>query len=181
MKIIIAPLLLAFTAHLLLAETSTKETLMILDAEWENAVLETNLDIFEQCLHPDFVWIHNHANSTQIGKEAFLERARKKVKNARAKTPNLVLPKGNKLGPLVGSARTQHNVKILLEGNTAVIYGYTFKDYSNYRMKTRNEPERRVYYNFMRTYVRKDGHWQLLSNHTMQIPSDEMQEILAKT
>lgn len=155
------------------ADVSTEELIKSIDSKWERILLNSDLEALKEAIHPEFVWIHNHVTSIEEGKAAIVDKFEKKILSTKEKFPEIDFPDGMILGPQEGAARTQRDVKVVVSGNTALIYGYTDKDLSNYTMKTKGIKERRVVYNFMRTYVQENGEWLLIGNHTMQIPQDD--------
>lgn len=125
----------------------TKEQLIELDLAWEKALLESNVDFLENLLAEDFVWVHNHASLVD-GKTDAVERA------TRIQAGQADNTKG----------RASRDQQVVILGNTGVVSGYTVVD----------RPPSPVTYHFMRTYVKVDGKYKLLANHTMAVPDEEM-------
>lgn len=128
-----------------------QESLRQLDLAWEEANLHPNPDFLKQLLAEDFIWIHNH-NSMTDSKTTVVERAQKALQN---KNPN---PNS------ITRSRESREVTVILSGSTAIVTGITVVD---------RGPSPTTYH-FMRTYVWKDGNSQLLANHTMAIPDEEL-------
>lgn len=124
------------------------ENLKELDAKWENALLEINLDFIKKNVSEKFIWIHNHSNRID-SKESLLKSNQKFVKS---NTKN-------------SKSRIQKNVKVIISGNTGIVTGYTDVIRINSTTLTT--------YNFMRTYTEIDGKCYLIANHTMVIPKKE--------
>ncbi len=119
------------------------ESLKKLDATWEKALLELNLDFLETTLSEDFIWVHTHAVKTDDRNTLLAE-----VKNNLSSTINNT------------RSRISRDVKVIISGTTGVVTGFTTVD---------RGPSPTTY-NFMRTYVQSEGKCYLLANHTMAIP-----------
>lgn len=126
----------------------TSDSLKKLDASWEKALLEMNLDFLETTLSENFIWIHNHASQID-SKESLLMSGQKLVKS---NTRN-------------SKSRIQKDVKVIISGNTGIVTGFT--------EVVRIDGTTRTTYNFMRTYSEIDGKCYLIANHTMAIPEKE--------
>ncbi|WP_304238558.1 nuclear transport factor 2 family protein [Jiulongibacter sediminis] len=124
----------------------TKENLLKLDLQWEQALLVSDADFLSKLLADEFIWIHNH-NSMTDSKEALVKRAADPNRKATGDT----------------KSRISRDVTVAIQGSTAVVTGITVVD----RGPTPTT------YHFMRTYARKDGKCYLLGNHTMAVPEDE--------
>ncbi|WP_282043086.1 nuclear transport factor 2 family protein [Winogradskyella flava] len=120
--------------------------LKALDASWEKAQLELDLDFIESLLAEDFVWVHNHANTID-DKTAVLERIKRYVNSNNKST----------------KSRTSRDVKVIISGTTAIVRGFTIID----------RGPRPITYHFMRTYVEDNGKCYLIANHTMAVPEKE--------
>ena len=123
-----------------------RDALLHRDAQWEQALLESNVDVLTTIMAKDFIWVHDHASMVDT-KASLLERAS---------------------DPSVGASgfprsRVSSDVEVRVLGSTGVVTGFTVVD----RGPT---PTR---YNFMRTYVEVGGRCVLLANHTMAIPDGE--------
>lgn len=123
----------------------TPENLKELDASWEKALLEMNLDFIKKNVSEDFIWVHNHANRID-SKESLLKSGQKYVDS---KTRN-------------SRSRVQRDVKAIISGNTGIVTGFT--------EVVRINGITRTTFNFMRTYAEIDGKCYLIANHTMAIP-----------
>ena len=126
----------------------TFENLKDLDASWEKALLEINLDFIEKNVSENFIWIHNHASRID-SKESLLASGQKLIEDD---TRN-------------SKSRVQKDVQVLISESTAIVTGYTTVERFNGTKPTT--------YNFMRTYVEIDGECYLIANHTMVIPEKE--------
>ena len=75
-------LILAATICQIFAQESCLSTnnLKQLDASWEKAQLELNLEFISSLLAEDFIWVHNHAKTID-DKPAVLERVKRYLKN----------------------------------------------------------------------------------------------------
>ena len=148
MKII---LFIAIILRISLASAMAQEScidtgnLLKLDAEWEKALLESNVEFLKSILADDFIWVHNHAGLTDT-KESLLKSASK--------------PRG---GAANTKSRISKDVKVILFGSTGIVTGFTIVD----RGPTPTT------YHFMRTYAEVAGKCFLVANHTMAIPDDE--------
>jgi len=123
-----------------------RDALIHLDAQWEQALLESNVDVLTMLMAEDFVWVHDHASMVDT-KASVLQRASDATVGASG------FPR----------SRVSSDVEARVLGSTGVVTGFTVVD----RGPT---PTR---YNFMRTYVEVGGRCVLLANHTMAIPEDE--------
>ena len=119
------------------------ENLKSLDASWEKAQLELDFDYLETLLADDFIWVHNHANTTD-DKTAVLDRVKRNLDRNIRNT----------------KSRNSKDVKVIIYDSTGIVSGFTVVD----RGPTPTN------YNFMRTYVKSNGKCYLLANHTMAIP-----------
>lgn len=126
----------------------TSDSLKKLDASWEKALLEMNLDFLETTLSENFIWIHDHASQID-SKESLLASGQKFVER---NTRN-------------SKSRIQKNIQVIISGNTGIVTGFT--DVVRINGTTRTT------YNFMRTYAEIDGKCYLIANHTMAIPEKE--------
>lgn len=124
------------------------ENLKELDASWEKALLEINLDFIETTASENFIWIHNHASRVD-SKKTLLESGKKFVDN---NTRN-------------SKSRIQREVEVIISGNTGIVTGFT--DVVRINETTRTT------FNFMRAYAEIDGKCYLIANHTMAIPENE--------
>jgi len=122
------------------------DALIRLDAQWEQALLESNVDALATLMAEDFIWVHDHASMVDT-KASVLERASDASVGASG------FPR----------SRVSSDVEARVLGSTGVVTGFTVVD----RGPT---PTR---YNFMRTYVEVGGRCVPLANHTMAIPEDE--------
>lgn len=138
---------LAFCPVLAFAQSDSLEekALISLDAQWEQAQLFADSDFLQSLLAVDFIWIHNHASTTD-DKDAVIERAKKQQTSGANDT----------------RSRTLSAVKVIILGQTAIVTGTTVVD---------RGPSPTTY-NFMRTYVQLNGKYYLLANHTMAIPEE---------
>lgn len=122
------------------------DNLKELDASWENALLELNLEFFEQTVSKDFIWVHTHATKID-SKKSLLDEVRNNLKRNINNT----------------KSRISKDVKVIISGTTGIITGFTTVD----------RGPKPITYNFMRTYVQADGKCYLIANHTMAIPDVE--------
>ena len=142
------------------AQCPNEDLVRSIDNEWEQALNYRSTDTYERILHDDFVWVHNHAGSVQDSKTNFIEFLTNRFEN---------------LGPIPNNARqgirTQHDVKVIMTSNTAIVYG--FMDIKRPGGKL-SEPDTRplLFYHFMRTYVSTGSGCKLISNHTMNLPDN---------
>ena len=123
----------------------TAQNLKALDASWEKALLEMNLDFIKNRVSDDFIWIHNHASRID-NKDSLLKSGQKFVDS---NTRN-------------SKSRVQKEVTVVISGNTGVVTGFTEVVRSNGTTRTT--------FNFMRTYAEVDGQCYLIANHTMAMP-----------
>jgi ketosteroid isomerase-like protein len=130
-----------------IAQTEEHESLLALDLAWEKALLHSEVGFLEHLLAEDFIWVHNHASLID-GKEEVINRA-KRIQAGLADNTK---------------SRASRDQKVILFGNTGVVSGITLVD----------RPPSPVTYDFMRTYVKKDGKYWLLANHTMAIPDEDL-------
>mgnify|MGYP001820899173 CR=1 FL=1 len=121
--------------------------LLSLDAQWEKALLESDVSFLESILAKDFIWVHNHASGIDT-REALLQRAADRQSGGASGNPR---------------SRKSNNVQAIVLGSTGVVTGYTIVD----RGPTPTN------YHFMRTYVDVGGKCVLLANHTMAVPDSE--------
>lgn len=124
-----------------------------LDAAYEQSLVDRSVDFLEQTLHEDFVWVHNHAALIQDSKAAYLQNLRKAKKSGM---------------PGASTKRKSTGTRILLEENTAVIYGFVDVERTDAYVTQTGKP-RKIRFHFMRTYVRTDGGCRLLANQTMEV------------
>ncbi len=131
-----------------LAQESCLDTdnLIKLDAQWEKALLESDVEFLAFILADDFIWIHNHASLTDT-KESLLKRASDPKSGATGKP----------------RSRISKDVEVTVLGSTGIVTGFTIVD---------RGPAPTTYH-FMRTYVAVAEHCLLLANHTMAIPEKD--------
>ena len=141
-----------FAALLSILSTSAQENclkpeqLQKLDASWENALLDLNLQFFETILSEDFIWVHTNAIKTD-SKKSLVEEVKNNINTSINNT----------------KSRITKDVKVIVSGSTGIVTGFTTVD----RGPTP------ITYNFMRTYVQSEGKCYLLANHTMALPEVE--------
>ena len=141
-----------FAALLSILSTSAQENclkpeqLKKLDASWENALLNLNLEFFETILSEDFIWVHTNAIKTD-SKKSLVEEVKNNINTSINNT----------------KSRITKDVKVIVSGSTGIVTGFTTVD----RGPTP------ITYNFMRTYVQNEGKCYLLANHTMALPEVE--------
>lgn len=141
-----------FAALLSILSTSAQENclkpeqLKKLDASWENALLDLNLEFFETILSEDFIWVHTNAIKTD-SKKSLVEEVKNNINTSINNT----------------KSRITKDVKVIVSGSTGIVTGFTTVD----RGPTP------ITYNFMRTYVQNEGKCYLLANHTMALPEVE--------
>lgn len=123
-----------------------QDNLKKLDASWEKAQLELDLDYVDSIMAEDFIWVHNHANTID-DKAAVLDRVKRYVSNNNRST----------------KSRVSKDVTVIISGATGIVSGYTIVD---------RGPSPTTYH-FMRTYVETNGKCYLIANHTMAIPENE--------
>jgi hypothetical protein len=121
-----------------------EDSLIKKDAEFERLLVEKSLDGITKLLHPNFVWIHNHAS---------------RIENSRQELLTFLEDTWTR-NPTAQTTRTQYDVKALIHSHTGVVFGFSdvFRNGQTFT------------YNFMRTYVVESGDCVILSNHTMLIP-----------
>ena len=146
MKSIILPISFLFFIQLSAFSQSTKEKLLQVDLGWERALLASDVELLENLLADEFVWVHNHAGLID-GKEAVISRAKRIQAGQKDDTRN----------------RTSRDQQVVILSETGIVSGYTVVD---------RGPSPTLYH-FMRTYAWVDGKWKLLGNHTMAIPEEE--------
>ncbi len=147
-KLSLLIILIAFSLTSIVAQVSCldSEQLKSLDLKWEQALLESDISVFESLLAEEFIWVHNHAGLID-SKAGLIERASDKNFGA---TGN---PK----------SRISNDVQTVILGSTAVVSGFTIVD----------RGPNPVTYHFMRTYSEIDGNCFLIANHTMAVPKDD--------
>ena len=123
-----------------------QENLKNLDASWEKAQLDLDLDYIDSLLVEDFIWVHNHANTID-NKAAVLDRIKKHRSTNNRNT----------------KSRISTDVSVIISGATGIVSGYTLID----------RGPSPTNYHFMRTYVESNGKCYLIANHTMAIPEKE--------
>ncbi|MDF2157506.1 nuclear transport factor 2 family protein [Algoriphagus sp. CAU 1675] len=126
---------------------SPEQQLQELDQSWERALLSSDVEVLENLLADEFVWVHNHAGLID-GKEAVINRAKRIQAGQKDDTRN----------------RTPRDQQVVILGKTGIVSGFTVVD----RGPTPTT------YHFMRSYTWMDGKWKLLGNHTMAIPEEEL-------
>ncbi len=122
------------------------ENLKKLDASWEKAQLELDLDFVDSLLHDDFTWVHNHASMVD-NKTDILDRIKRNLSGNIQNT----------------RSRISKDVNVIISGTTGIVSGYTIVD---------RGPSPTTYH-FMRTYVETNGTCYLIANHTMAVPENE--------
>ncbi|RAJ12991.1 nuclear transport factor 2 family protein [Olleya aquimaris] len=115
-----------------------------LDASWEKAQLELDLDFIDSLLADQFIWIHNHANTID-NKEVVLERIKRYIDTNNTET----------------KSRNSKDVKVVIYEKTAIVSGYTIID---------RGPSPTTYH-FLRTYAEINGSCYLIASQTMAIPN----------
>lgn len=120
--------------------------LIVIDAQWEKALLDSDYDQLESLTAENFIWVHNHASLVD-SKTSLLDRAS--------------APNTGAAGIL--KSRTSFDVVAIRLGSTGVVTGHTIVARSEYKTN----------YHFMRTYSQVEGKCYLLANHTMAIPEQE--------
>lgn len=125
-----------------------EEKLLKLDASWERALIEINLDFIESTLSENFIWVHSGASRID-SKESILKSGKNLIESNKRNS----------------KSRIQKDVKVLISGSTAIVTGYTTVERFNGTAPTT--------FNFMRTYSEIDGRCYLVANHTMVIPEKE--------
>ncbi len=149
MKIIsIAIVIMGLSLNSLIAQESclNREKLKNLDASWEKAQLNSDIEFLESILAEDFIWVHNHANMID-NKTAVLKRANRH-KNS---------------GTQNARSRISKDVTVIVSGATGIVSGFTIVD---------RGPSLTTYH-FMRTYIESNGKCFLIANHTMAVPEKE--------
>lgn len=146
-KIITTSFILCLLTLTTMAQSQDHQKLLEMDMGWEKALLESNVEFFENLLAADFVWVHNHASLID-GKEAVVARAKRILEGQVDNT----------------KGRVSRDQRVVILGNTGVVSGYTVVD---------RGPSPTTYH-FMRTYAKIKGKYMLLANHTMAIPDEEL-------
>nr|WP_136250689.1 nuclear transport factor 2 family protein [Ningiella ruwaisensis] len=131
-----------------------EDAIRAVDAKYEKALLENDYAYLTNLLHPNFVWVHNHASYIEESREALLAPMRQRVAEGR---------------PSHSVARTQEGVAVLIVENTAVLRGFTSVERHDTQTNDSGEKLKDVYH-FMRTYILYDDKCTLLANQTMAIP-----------
>ena len=106
--VLFSVLLLIVAAGVAQAQCLTQENIRRLDAGFDEALLHGSIDFFEQNLHPEFVWVHNHASSIERSRDDRLTLMRERASAGR-----------------INAQRTQADVSVVLAGQVAVVYGFT--------------------------------------------------------
>lgn len=91
------------------AECLNEETLRSLDAQFEQALATGQLGYFDEALHADFVWVHNHAGMVQRSRQevvAFLEEVSARTAEST-------------------QDRIQRDVEVMISEASGVVYGFT--------------------------------------------------------
>ncbi len=145
-SIVIIVMGLSFVSAVAQESCLDPDRLASLDAGWEKALLESNVNRLGSLLAEDFVWIHNHTSG--IDSKASLIK--------RASDPD-VGATGNP------RSRNSFDVNVIILDSTGVVTGLTVVD----------RGASPTTYSFMRTYVKVGGTCLLLANHTMVIPDDK--------
>ena len=147
-KFFLQIILLGFSLTSITAQVSCldSEQLKSLDLKWEQALLQSDISLFESLLAEEFIWVHNHAGLID-SKAGLIERASDKNRGAT----------GNP------QSRISNDVQTVILGSTAVVSGFTIVD----------RGPNPITYHFMRTYSEIDGSCYLIANHTMEIPTDD--------
>ncbi|SDD82816.1 protein of unknown function [Algoriphagus faecimaris] len=144
MKILTAISLLLFISLSSFSQTDSQK-IIALDLAWEKALLESDVVFLENLLSEDFIWVHDHASLTD-GKKEVVNRAKQIQAGQMDNTRK----------------RISRDQKVLILEQTAIVSGFTVVD----RGPTPTT------YNYMRTYVKVEGQYKLLANHTMAIPEE---------
>lgn len=131
------------------ADCLEAEAVKTLDYQYEQALRKPDLVWIRECVAEQFVWVHNHAVLDET-REMLLERL------------------GDNYQP--PESREQTDVKVIREGNTAVIYGLSTVD------KFSDGPRHANRYHYMRTWVSTDAGCRLIAAHTMKVWSTEQGE-----
>jgi hypothetical protein len=120
--------------------------LVELDARWEQAQLDLNLEFIEDLLTDDFIWIHNHANTID-DKSRVIERIQRYISDEK----------------MYSKSRVSNNVKASINGSTGIVSGFTKVDNGNSKTD----------YHFLRTYIYTKGKCKLIASQTMAVPGDD--------
>ncbi|WP_411768729.1 nuclear transport factor 2 family protein [Winogradskyella sp. A3E31] len=124
----------------------TKDSLIQLDASWEKAQLELDLNHIDSILAEDYIWVHNHANTID-DKKAVLDRIKRYLNVNTNDT----------------KSRVSKDVNVIISGSTGIISGFTVIDRGL-------SP---ITYHFMRTYVKINNKCYQIANHTMALPDEK--------
>lgn len=124
----------------------TITNLVELDARWEQAQLDLNLEFIEDLLTDDFIWIHNHANTID-DKSRVIERIQRYISDEK----------------MYSKSRVSNNVKASINGSTGIVSGFTKVDNGNSKTD----------YHFLRTYIYTKGKCKLIASQTMAVPGDD--------
>jgi hypothetical protein len=124
----------------------TDTSILALDQQWEQAMMNSEVEFIDQLLADEFIWIHNHADFIDT-RASLLERSA---------DPNLGAT--GDVRSRISNDRTVHRLE-----NTAVVKGFTVVDRGPSPTK----------YAFMRTYVETGNGCKLLANQTMAVPEQE--------
>lgn len=146
-KALLSLCLMFLSLPLLLAQSQEEKALIQLDLAWEKALLESDVDFLENLLAEDFIWVHNHAGTID-------DKAKAVARAKRIQAGQADNTKG----------RASRDQQVIFLGETAVVSGFTVVD----------RPPSPVTYHFMRTYVKVNGEYKLLANHTMAVPDEEV-------
>lgn len=128
-------------------------SILKIDAQYEKALIIQDIDFLSQHLHPEFVWVHNHADFINYGAESILQPMRERISAGRNSS---------------SKKRQQSDVRVISLENTAVIYGFTEIERTEEYVSQTGNPHP-VKYHFMRTYVEQEGVCRLVANHTMEV------------
>ena len=151
--------LLLFFPAIVFAQCKTEQQVKQLDAQWEKALLKGDINAVAPLLHDDFVWVHNHASSTQKTKAGFLSYFSKGFAKMATRPTHFH-----------ANARTQRVLEVIMTPTTAVIYGFTDVLRGNV-LKTEPDVRSVKTYHFMRTYSSVGKSCLLVANHTMLMPN----------
>lgn len=119
-----------------------------LDQQYEDALVNGDAAFLANLLAEDFVWVHNLASSIET-KDDLIERVKAKTENFKARRSNVL---------------SVHRLD-----NTSVLSGTSLAE----RFNDDGESSRASRYQFMRTYVAREGKCYLLAVQTMKVWSNE--------
>jgi ketosteroid isomerase-like protein len=120
----------------------------------ESAIEKADLDALRSILHQNFTWIHDKANKIQTSADEVVD---------------FFSALWKKSGQRGNASRTLVHDQVLIEGDTAVVYGLiTVNRDSSAAAKSGKKRESK--FSYIKTFVLADGRIQLLACQRMSVP-----------